>query len=535
MLKELGLFVDAAESYGRALSLAPNNPETHLQLGFLSKITGDLPEALRFLRRARELGYEPIGTVEKEIRLCTRRRSISLLSVSSDKKTRPLRVYLSSITGMPFEENGGEIRKRIGGTHYSYAFIMKGFIAALEMLEIPYQVIRNPEFIPNIAERSDAEINVHIGFYPPEDMRFLKGAYNVLSVAWEFERLRSAAETLGYHAFADTVPMFDRADEIWSISSFGADALRRSGLRRVEAVPTPILGGRRAGRRVARPNWGELEHAASVLGNIGWLPISIAPNIQSTVHEEAERRGGSLQKLLFESDEFSESEEGPPDIFLSVFNVHDYRKQIRPLIEAFIQYSQANRNAYLLLKITKAAWVTDALSDLLLGEQIYDPGELYTPFVSDRIWMTSDALTRDQMQSLYDCAGFYVCTSHAEGQNLPMLEAMARGVVPVSVDNTSMANYIRSDNAIVIPSTFRPLTQRLARRYGLFGVSTWYVAAEDVYAALGSAVEMSSETYAAYSTAASRTIDDQFGIETLRTALDRVIVQHAAPSTGEGG
>jgi glycosyltransferase involved in cell wall biosynthesis len=169
-----------------------------------------------------------------------------------------------------------------------------------------------------------------------------------------------------------------------------------------------------------------------------------------------------------------------------------------------------------------------------LGEQVYDPGELYTPFVSDRIWMTSDALTRDQMQSLYDCAGFYVCTSHAEGQNLPMLEAMARGVVPVSVDNTAMANYIRSDNAIVIPSTSGLFTRRLARRYGLFGVSTWYVAAEDVYAALGSAVEMSSETYAAYSAAASRTIDEQFGIETLRTALDRIIVQHAASSTGEG-
>ena len=540
MLKEMGLFVDAAESYRQALSLAPNDPEIHLQLGFLSKVTGDVPETLRCLRRARELGYQPVDVVDKEIRLSARRRTISTYSGSSAKKTRPLRVYLSSIAGMPFNENGGEMRHRFGAAHYSYAFIMKGFIAALDALGIPYSVISNPEYVPNIAERSDAEINIHIGFYPPEDMRFLKGAYNVLSVAWEFERLRTDAETISYHAFADTVRMLGRADEVWSISAYGAEAFRRSGLQRVEAVPTPILGGRRSGRRFDRPSWGDLDHATSVLGNINWLPISIAPNLQRSVHDEAHRRSSSLHKILFQGDEsaefedFSESQGGPPIIFLSVFNVHDYRKQIRPLIEAFLQYSQTNRNAYLLLKVTKASWIDGELSDLLCGDQMYDPGGLLTPVVSDRILLTGDVLTREQIHSLYDCASFYVCTSHAEGQNLPMLEAMARGVVPVTVDTTSMDYYIRSDNAVVIPSTFRPLTRRLAQRYGLFGVSTWYVAAEDVYAALGSAAAMDPKTYGEYSAAASRTIDERFGCETLRAALDRIVTQQHASVMGEG-
>jgi glycosyltransferase involved in cell wall biosynthesis len=534
MLKELGLFGDAAESYGRALSLAPNDPESHLQCGFLAKITGDLPLALHHLRQARELGYQPIDLVDQEIRLCAGRRSISVLSASSNKKRLPLRVYLSSITGLPFDESGAELQQRLGAAHYSYAFAMKGMVAALEMLEIPHVVIRNPEFVPDIAERSDAEINIHIGFYPPEDVRFLKGAYNILSVAWEFERLKNTVEAVSYHAFADPLRMLGRADEIWSVSAYGAEALRRSGLQRVEAVPTPIIQGHRRGRRMGPPSWSDLERGAAALNSVTWSPLAISYPLQGAFNEAALRRRGSLHKALFEGEDFSDHEEGPPIIFLSVFNAHDYRKQIRPLIEAFVQYAAVNRKAYLLLKVTKVSWAKDSLiSQLIRDEQMHDPGGLIPFFVSDRILITSETLTREQMQSLYDCAGFYVCTSHAEGQNLPMMEAMARGVVPISVDNTAMASYIRPDNAVVIPSSLAPFTQRLTQRYGLYGVSTCYTAAEDVYAALDFAAAMPPETYVASSVAAAQTIADQFGVETLRVALERITLQLKASVTGE--
>jgi glycosyltransferase involved in cell wall biosynthesis len=536
MMKELGLFIDAGRSYGRALSLAPNDPEIFLQLGFLAKITGDLPEATRYLRQARDLGYQPLDFVEQEIRFCNGRRASAVRASSPDKKRLPLRVYMSSITGLPFDESGGDLRKRFGAAHYSYAFFMKGFIAALEALEVPFTTILNPEYIADVNDFSDAEINVHIGFYPPEEVRFLKGSYNVLSVAWEFERLRNVAETISYHAFADTVRMLGRANEIWSISSYGAEAFRRSGLQRVETVAVPIIGAHKSSRQFGRPDrpgWGEIERAASVLGNISWVPFGVTPHFQTAVNEEAKRRRSDLLSLLFTGDDASENEDGPPIIFLTVFNVHDYRKQIRPLIEAFVQYSQTNRNAYLLFKVTRVAWNDDPVSEQIYNDQMFNPGDILPPFVSDRIWMTGDVLTRDQMLSLYDCAAFYVCTSHAEGQNFPMMEAMARGVVPVSVDNSAMASYIRSDNAIIIPSFIAPFTRRLTQRYGLYGVSTWYSAAEDIYTALCSGSEINSENYVARSAAASRTINDQFGAQTLRAALDRIATKVKASDTGE--
>jgi glycosyltransferase involved in cell wall biosynthesis len=276
-----------------------------------------------------------------------------------------------------------------------------------------------------------------------------------------------------------------------------------------------------------------LERAAAALHSVSWSPFAISYHFQGVVTEELRRRRSNLPKVLFGWNELAGGQDEPPIIFLSVFNVHDWRKQIRPLIEAFVQYAQTNRNSFLLLKVS-TPWAKDAeMSELIRGEQMHDPGELFPCFASDRIWITAEALSRDQMLSLYDCAGFYVCTSHAEGQNLPMLEAMARGVVPVSVDNSSMANYIRSDNAIVIPSTLASFTRRLTQRYGLYGVSTWYVTAEDVHDALSAAAAIDRETYKANSQAAMLTVSDQFGLETLRSALDRLTLQLKSSAAGE--
>ncbi len=54
------------------------------------------------------------------------------------------------------------------------------------------------------------------------------------------------------------------------------------------------------------------------------------------------------------------------------------------------------------------------------------------------------------MSALYGIADYYVSTSVAEGQNLPLLEAMAHGTIPVSTSNTAMADYVKPDNAFLI-------------------------------------------------------------------------------------
>ena len=54
------------------------------------------------------------------------------------------------------------------------------------------------------------------------------------------------------------------------------------------------------------------------------------------------------------------------------------------------------------------------------------------------------------MTKLLQTANFYLCTSSTEGLNLPMIQAMSNGVVPISTRATAMADYINEKNAIVI-------------------------------------------------------------------------------------
>jgi glycosyltransferase involved in cell wall biosynthesis len=140
--------------------------------------------------------------------------------------------------------------------------------------------------------------------------------------------------------------------------------------------------------------------------------------------------------------------------------------------------------------------------------------------------------TRDEMNRFYDAASFYLCTSYAEGQNLPLIEAMARGVVPITVDHTAMADYISDNDAVVIPSHTRPLDIRLTARYRMYGVDTNYVDAADVHSALLAARDIPDSDYAHKSAASWEEVRSQFGTEVvanqLRTLVERLKVGGAA-------
>lgn len=89
---------------------------------------------------------------------------------------QPVRVFVSGYAPLPDEDDRAALASAIGTAHYSYGFAMRNFLAALALIGVPYTRLRHPEFIPDIRDRSDATINIHLGFYPPEQMRLLKGA-----------------------------------------------------------------------------------------------------------------------------------------------------------------------------------------------------------------------------------------------------------------------------------------------------------------------------------------------------------------------
>ncbi len=519
MLKDAGLHAHAQRSYERAQALAPNDPEIRVQMAILAKMRGDFVAAARRYAEAVALGYANAAFLDSEaafLRRSDSRRGMGLFAAGHEQQ--PCRIYLSSAAGGPPLETAKDLEKFLGATNYSYGFSMRGYLEALDQLDLAYEVIKAPEYIADIRQRGGAPANLHLGFYPPDKPRLLKGAYNVLVMAWEFERLRRASEQVGDHAFADPARMIGLADEVWMVSRFGAEAVARAGVESVSTVASPVLSGLADQPRSAPPRAHALYRASAHLEHIKWVPFAAGPFLSNTFWEAAKSRKTSLRTLLVET-----VDEESPVFFLSVLNVYDYRKQLKPLIEAFMRFSNKNRNAYLLIKGNYVDRDVGFINETVQHYQISGPSEIDPPLICDRIWLTDDILTRDELNRLYDMSAFYVSTAHGEGQNLPLIEAMGRGVVPVSVDHTAMRDYISEQDAVVIPSTFAPFDARLRAHYRMADLNTYYVAARDVHAALERAWGLDEATYAGLSDAAWNTVRAKFGLAPFRVAIEQLI------------
>lgn len=516
-LKEAGFHAKAEKAYQHALTLDPGSAEINLQLGHLAKVRGDIDGAARQFEIALSLGHGAADDIKSQLTLLRRVGNKTVYREFSPGQARSgVRFYLSSPSRAIREGTKADASNGLGQADYSYSFAMKGFIDALEALELDFAVIDHPEFISDIRERSDAAVNIHLGFYPPERLRVLKGAYNIDCFAWEFDRLRSPTEIVSYHAFADQATMLERVDEIWTPSQHGSEAVRKSTSRPVHTVPAPVISGiaKRSRSGILTPR--DVEKAARGLSDVNWEPLAITPRIQPTLDGAAAGRRSSLPGIIGMA-------ERQPTIFLSVFNVHDFRKQIEPMIKGFLQFAEEDQSAILLLKVTTPDRLKESVNAFVMKDQIFNAERLIPPMVSDRIWLTHDVLSRDELNRLYDIASFYLCTSYGEGQNLPLIEAMGRGVVPVSVNHTAMADYVAEDNGVFIASQRRPLDVRLAARYGLFDQQTNFVEPDDVEDALRRATAIDDGVYRDKSKAAMEMVESRFGLDAFSHRINALI------------
>ncbi|WP_271084269.1 hypothetical protein [Brevundimonas sp. NIBR11] len=524
-LKEAGFHARAEQAYLHARELLPDNADLCLQLGHLAKIRGRFQDARMWFERALELKHDRVDEIAFELSLV---KKVDTGVVYRESAVRsdpvPFRVFLSAPGGGFTESNRAAMTAGLGHGDYSYAFAMRGFVDALEALGVDHLVIKHPEYISDIRERSNAAVNIHLSFYPPERMRLLKGAYNVNCFAWEFDRLRLVGEVLSAHAFADQATMLDLADELWMPSAHGVASVAPALTKPIKVVPAPVLKDLVDAPRQGRVKPRDLEKGLRALSDVAWQPLAVLPRIQPQVNEGSQARQMRLQSVL---DTYGSEDRTP--IFVTIFNAHDYRKQIKPMLEGFLKFSRSHPGAILLCKMTtvdKHATV----NEILLREQLIEADTLLPPMISERVWITRQVLTRPEMNALFDVADHYVCTSHAEGQNLPLIEAMGRGVVPVSVAGTAMDEYISEDTAVVVETERRPFSPRLTARYGLYGLETYFTSADRVQRALNRAVDLSDEDYAARSAAAWAMVKSHYGLERFKAAFDELTAKLLSPA-----
>lgn len=519
-LKECGYYDMADEAYAKAQKISPESKEIILQRGHLEKLRGNTEKAFELYCSARENWPGDTTHVQTEVdHLKKLARTISSRGIFPSKSEIDCPIYISSVCKI-FEENDrGDMNRRIGRADYSYAFALKGFATALDNLGIDYQILNEVAGIPDIREISSSKKVIHIGFYPPEKINLLKGAYNIICFAWEFERLRLPSENPSYNAFSDQATMLNLADEIWVPSKHGVESIKPSLNNIVTYMPSPAIFDQAVrGRRKPSTKRALIKTSAS-LKNISWVPLNVLPRLQNVMSNNSQKESSSIQKII------SRKTENDPIVYVSIFNAHDYRKNIDSLIRGFDAFSKEYPHAYLFLKLADDQKPHEGPNGSLLHGQMSSPSSLVPSISSENIWLTWDAFTRDQMNGLFDLSRFYICSAIAEGQNLPLIESMTRKSVPISVRHTAMEDYIYDHNSIIINHKKIKAPIEFSQRYKIYGVSLDFSDEKDVYNALVKSTLLSEEEYSSKSISAFDTVSSVFGPNRIAERLEELLSQ----------
>jgi glycosyltransferase involved in cell wall biosynthesis len=213
-------------------------------------------------------------------------------------------------------------------------------------------------------------------------------------------------------------------------------------------------------------------------------------------------------------------------IFTSVLNPYDKRKNLANLIDGFLLAAAGRDDMVLLIKLITSGVVEKPAGylfhqlRLILGHPhcVHD----------DKIILVGGYLTDEEMCALYNGSDFYLCTSIAEGQNAPILEAMEHGCVPVSTRNTAMADYLHDENSVEIAERSYPgLIPDLAgdvagRRYSVDFCDRFAIAA-----ALDAAMRLSDGEILRLADGARQAVAKSYGIKAVTPGVLRRLSQIA--------
>jgi glycosyltransferase involved in cell wall biosynthesis len=315
----------------------------------------------------------------------------------------------------------------------------------------------------------------------------------------------------------DYVHVLGMVSEVWVGCTYTKRVFEAHGLSNVVVLPAPIAVTGKARGFPRQPNL--------AFHRIGSLRLS-RENIAMYVER------GDPSKLdtgtLLHTEECSL---GGGRVFLSIFNPGDPRKNAAALILGFQEFIQrSKRHDLLIIKLVldgSKGSLRRALSEHL--PKFFD--EIGVPFSfvdCPNIMVVRDQLSAEEIAMLYQAADFYVCASGAEGQGLPVQEAMAAGLVPVSTRETAMEDYVDAENAILMQAAPAPIPQQVSAAYGLWGVNWRLVTPHEIARALAEAAALPDAAYARRSRAAVARIKTLYGFAAVAVRLNERIQALAA-------
>ena len=405
-----------------------------------------------------------------------------------------------------------------GAAHYSYSLVAQKFLDMFHGAGLVPVELERPEIYvtPPHGIRKRA---VHIMFKPFQELRLLKKAHNIAHVAWEFEDLpRLDSWAIGDERrrdpFADYIHMLSLPDRVWVGCQFSKSVFSKFGISNVDVVPAPIETPTLGRSTLEDYRRSKARIAISKLKTVKAVRLSsnLLGNPDSAVYDEHVVSATTLVGA-------------DRNVFLLVANPGDLRKNLPALIDGFSLAAQADPTLVLLIKLTidnKHVTLPGVLKHQL--PRLYANEELALGDVTPtNIFLINDYLDSDRLQALYWSADFYLSAAIAEGQNLPLQEAMAIGTIPVVANHTAMADYVTADNAVLIDWQPRRATSAFEHAYGLRDFSVPHIDAHAVTRAVKDAARLSVTERTQKREHSAKVIRDCYANDVIATRVSEVL------------
>jgi hypothetical protein len=397
--------------------------------------------------------------------------------------------------------NSNNLQGSLGRSEYSYYFVREKFRVMLEKRATVLVVAEPEKEVDAIYDlmRSQERDCVFLSFCPPHRMPPPTRCPTVPVFAWEFDTVPD--EVWDDDARNDWRTVLSRRGQAITHSQYSAQAVRCAmGTDfHVESMAAPVWDdyqpaqGKPSKRAIHQRVKLELNRAvvdsrapstlvtakASLpvlrrrgLANrlkvtgvyaIHWYRDVVRDLLPLALRKGISRLGGALHRFVRNCTAGTRAREPVPEptpeaqphepvrleldgtIFLSVFNPCDGRKNWNEMVTAFCCSLTARADATLILKFVNAdcseamAEVRSTLAKL--------------PAFQCRVIAIDEFLDEGRYRQLLAAATFIVNTSLAEGQCLPLMEAMSGGTPVISPRHTAMSEYVDGQVGFVLRSS----------------------------------------------------------------------------------
>jgi glycosyltransferase involved in cell wall biosynthesis len=346
------------------------------------------------------------------------------------------------------ETESGSIAENLGVPEYSYYFVLKEFRPLLEQMGIVV-VLSDPEqeadrLWANAARHGES--CVFLSFSPPHRSFIPAHCPTIPVFAWEFDTLPTESwEDDSRHDWRSVLTQSGRAI---THSNFAVETTKATMGRDfpVISLPAPVWD---AYAGLYDPAAGGVKQSAgiAVRGRVfDTRALDLAPFSsvgrrlmgQPSLPAEAGTKQ-TLHELMLDGVVYS-----------SVFCPMDGRKNWFDMLCGFCLAFRDVEDATLVLKLTHHD------CDVAVFAMLGDLAKLQ-PFRC-RVVLIDGYLPDDAYMQLAALSSYTVCTSHGEGQCLPLMEYMSAGKPAIAPAHTAMADYITPANGFVLTSTHEPAT-----------------------------------------------------------------------------